>query len=147
MARKRSVRSSATKPQTSDGERPARFGKAATENSGHLTDMGCPDCTGVLAYRGFDGHLAFACSIGHRFSAESLVEAKEEQLEGALWNVVELYGELILVHRELAGRARAEGQKTLARGRERRAARAEGLRARLKNVLARDAVAPERARS
>src|SRR5688572_9433807 len=53
-----------------------------------LTDLGCPDCPGVLAAHteGRKGHLTFVCRVGHVFAADTLIEAKEEALELALWN-------------------------------------------------------------
>ena len=59
----------------------------------HLTELGCPDCRGVLSVTigPETGRLAFACRVGHRFSEHSLVSIKEDQLEDALWTAVELY--------------------------------------------------------
>lgn len=82
-----------------------------------MTDLGCPDCRGVLAVEelGDRGHLAFACRIGHTFSSESLLAAKEEQLDTALWSVVELFEEANILYRDLAERAGEAGRKELAR--------------------------------
>ena len=54
------------------------------------TLLTCPDCWGVLSVRteGGAGHLYFRCRIGHGFSIESLVAAKEQQLEDRLWAVI-----------------------------------------------------------
>lgn len=73
----------------------------------HLTELGCPDCRGVLSVRVDDetGLVSFSCRIGHRFSDASLLPIKEDQLETALWTVVELYEEIALVHRALSERA------------------------------------------
>src|SRR5262245_34041849 len=55
------------------------------------TDLGCPDCSGVLqvAVFGPRRYLRFRCRVGHAFSGETLLEAKEEQLERALFSAGE----------------------------------------------------------
>ncbi len=88
------------------------------EVAGELTDLGCPDCRGVLAVReeGRQGHLAFACSIGHAYSGESLISSKEEQIEDTLWSAVEVYQEIALLHARDVGprpcRRRRRGRRT-----------------------------------
>jgi CheY-like chemotaxis protein len=76
-----------------------------------LTSIGCPDCSGVLSAReeGDTGLLVFRCTVGHTFSNESLIAAKEEQLESALWAAVELFREVALICGELAARAERGG--------------------------------------
>src|SRR5688572_5852439 len=93
------------------------FGRDRDSAPGGLTDLGCPDCRGVLAVQeiGDGGHLSFECRVGHAFSSESLVAAKEEQLETALWTVVELFEEMNMLHNDLAARARDSGGQELAR--------------------------------
>jgi two-component system chemotaxis response regulator CheB len=108
-----------------------------------LTDLGCPDCPGVLAFRRLAGHLSFTCSVGHAFSGDSLVEAKEEELERALWTALETYLELVVIHRELASQARKDGTEVLAREREARAARAEEFVERLRGMIATDTMASQ----
>ena len=124
MALKKAARPSDQRLRISRPGRPSPLGRATTED-GELTDLGCPDCSGVLAFRRPSGQLSFACSVGHAFSGDSLVDAKEEEVEHALWRAVETYLELIVIHRELASQARAEGTDALATEREARAARAE----------------------
>jgi two-component system chemotaxis response regulator CheB len=107
---------------------------------GDLTDMGCPDCRGVLAVReeGPKGHLSFTCRVGHAFSGESLIEVKEEQLEDTLWASVELFEEVILLHKELAARARANGVRALAGSYDRRSQTAEHHMKSLRALIAQD---------
>lgn len=103
------------------------------ERAGQLTDLGCPDCRGVLALVdvGATGLMTFRCSVGHEFSLESLVPSKEDAVEKALWTTIEVYEELALLHAHLA-RARGNDSR-LAAAFERRAeqarANAEALRA------------------
>jgi two-component system chemotaxis response regulator CheB len=108
------------------------FGRDGDSAPGELSELGCPDCTGVLAVRalGDGGHLAFQCRVGHAYSAESLIEGKEEQLESALWIAIELSEEVAVLHTELALRAQRSGRRDTATryvaraGRARRAAKA-----------------------
>src|SRR5688500_12337193 len=110
-------RKHSAEPSTSRSrERPRAvlpFGREIEGESapGDLTDFGCPDCRGVLAVQelGKTGHLSFACRVGHTFSGESLSRVKEEQLEYSLWTAVEVFEEIVLLHRELASRERALG--------------------------------------
>ena len=66
------------------------------------TMIGCPACAGVLALAeeaSSKPHLM--CSIGHRFSLESLLEAKEDEVEKSLWSAVALLSSLDMVIRRL----------------------------------------------
>ena len=107
---------------------------------GDLTDFGCPDCRGVLAVReeGDQGHLAFTCRVGHAFSGESLIKVKEEQLEEALWSAVEVFEEIVLLHREMTARARANGARHLAVGYQRRTRSAEASMSGLRAIISKD---------
>jgi len=62
------------------------------------TLIGYPACAGVLSVQRESAHLQFCCSIGHGFSIESLLQAKEEDLEKCLWSVLSL-----LEHVEMIG--------------------------------------------
>jgi two-component system chemotaxis response regulator CheB len=111
--------------------------------AGDLTDLGCSDCRGVLAVRedGDKGHLSFTCRVGHAFSGESLLKCKEEQLEDALWAAVEVYEEIVLLHREMSNRARAGGVIGVAKAYERRAKRGASLMSRLRQIISSDSPA------
>ncbi|WP_447598191.1 hypothetical protein [Nitrospira sp. Nam80] len=67
------------------------------------TMIGCPACAGVLAIGKDQGSLRphLMCSVGHRFSFDSLLEAKEEELEKAMWSVVALFAHLDMVIQKL----------------------------------------------
>ena len=72
------------------------------EPRSETTEIGCPACAGVLTCirEGEREHLRYACTVGHQFSARTLMEAKENQLETVLWSAVSL-----LAHVEMIGRA------------------------------------------
>jgi two-component system chemotaxis response regulator CheB len=108
--------------------------------NGVLTDMGCPDCRGVLAVReeGGKGHLSFSCRVGHAYSGESLIEVKEQQLEDSLWAAVEVFEEVALLHSELAARARRNGARQTATAYERRTKQAKVQTKNLRALIAED---------
>ncbi len=55
------------------------------EKPGTPSVFACPECDGVL-WEIEDGDLVrYRCRVGHSYSSESLVTAKAEALEGALW--------------------------------------------------------------
>jgi two-component system chemotaxis response regulator CheB len=141
-ARKKRTRGSAI-PRRERGVRTAFTRPDAANVSGDLTDFGCPDCRGVLAVRdeGHRGHLGFACSIGHAYSGETLVEVKEDQLENTLWSAVEVYQEIALLHREMAQRARADGVTAAVSAFSRRAKRAEALATAVRRIIEQDSPA------
>lgn len=77
------------------------FGRPGASADGYYpADLGCPDCRGVLyvAEVRKQGFLSFRCRVGHVFSAESLLEFKEDRLDEALWTSLELCDELIQLH-------------------------------------------------
>jgi hypothetical protein len=74
-----------------------------SKRDAEITLIGCPDCSGVLSQvKDGDGpHLQLICSIGHAYSVYSLLQAKEEQLEYALWSVVSLLEHVAMIGERL----------------------------------------------
>lgn len=107
------------------------------------TILGCPDCRGVLTVRKEtdSGLLVFACSVGHQFSHLSLLPAKEDQVETALWIAVELYEEIVLLHREFGARAERRGAHEVAVSYRLRADRAQAHADHLRKLISEDAPA------
>ena len=55
------------------------------ERPGELSRFGCPECTGPL-YQIQDGQLVrFRCGVGHAYTADSMLDEKDEALEAALY--------------------------------------------------------------
>ena len=108
--------------------------------SGRLTDVGCPDCRGVLAVDvlGEHAHLRFSCQVGHAFSQESLMSAKELQVEQALWSSIETYEEIKLLCQALADNAREAQRTEAAETFAQRAARAAEVSQSLRDLLSHD---------
>lgn len=69
-------------------------------------EFSCPECHGVLWEVDQPGGTPrFECSVGHRVSAESLLELRLDEVEGALWasvRALEELGSLALRHRHRA---------------------------------------------
>lgn len=60
----------------------------------------CPDCNGSLATLN-DG--SFRCHVGHAWSAEALLQARDTEVEGALWVAVRSLQEKAQLARRMAG--------------------------------------------
>lgn len=74
---------------------------------GTPSQFACPDCGGVLWELEDEGMLRFRCRVGHAYGAESLLAAKNEELEGALWTALRTLEEKSALHRRLAEKAQA----------------------------------------
>lgn len=69
---------------------------------GRPSGYSCPDCGGVLWERGDGDSLEIVCRIGHLYNLNSLFEAKDSALEGALWAGVRALEEQASLLRRLA---------------------------------------------
>ncbi|BCI55074.1 hypothetical protein NIIDNTM18_43520 [Mycolicibacterium litorale] len=64
----------------------------------------CPDCNGSLVVVAEDG---FRCQVGHAWTAEALLEARDHEVENALWIAVRSLQEKAKLSRRLADTAGA----------------------------------------
>jgi two-component system chemotaxis response regulator CheB len=70
----------------------------------------CPECHGTIFVTEEAGLQQFRCRVGHRFSAESLLDGESEAVDAALWSALRSLQERNdLLHR-LTERARQQGQ-------------------------------------
>lgn len=74
------------------------------------TMISCPACAGVLARVREDSSDRFVCSVGHRFSYESLLEAKEDELETTMWSSMALLAHLDMVIQKLLEQSNGDQQ-------------------------------------
>jgi two-component system chemotaxis response regulator CheB len=95
-------------------ERGARNGQTAV--------VSCPDCGGVMWQTDLGQFVDFACHVGHRYSSDTLMVQKTEQLEAALVTALRLLREKSILLRQTAARARTNGQQRAAESLDEQAA-------------------------
>jgi two-component system, chemotaxis family, protein-glutamate methylesterase/glutaminase len=79
------------------------------ERAGEPSAFACPECNGVL-WEVRDADLVrFRCRVGHAYSSESLLTAKSEELEAALWGALRALEESAAMSRRMASRASKSG--------------------------------------
>jgi two-component system chemotaxis response regulator CheB len=105
------------------------------ERPGKPASLACPDCGGTLWELQEGDLLRFRCRVGHAFSAEALLAAENEALEGALWAALRTLKETIELSRRMAARAADRAQTGLAKRFEERAAEAEQRAEVIRRVL------------
>ena len=97
-----------------------------------ITGVSCPDCPGVLAVSTENDHLRFRCRIGHVYSLQDLIEAKERRLEDLLLAPITALDELATLLREVVAMGREIGPPEHF---ESRAARADRHAATIRAVI------------
>ncbi len=75
----------------------------------------CLECKGVLWEIKDKEVLRYRCHVGHAFTAESLAEDQQETLDGVLWTAYKSLKECHALAQQLAERARALGDESLAK--------------------------------
>lgn len=73
-----------------------------TEELGAPSGFTCPDCNGSLVSVSGGN---FRCQVGHAWTSEALLNARDDELEGALWIAVRSLQEKVRLARELANKA------------------------------------------
>ena len=74
-----------------------------------VTGVSCPDCPGVLGVSTENDHLRFRCRIGHVYSLQDLIEAKERRLEDLLLAPTTALDELATLLRNVIAMGKAIG--------------------------------------
>jgi len=80
------------------------------QRDGETSVVSCPDCGGILWQLDDDRLVTFQCHIGHRYTPDTLVIQKTEQLEAALVSGLRLLKEKAILLRQAAQRARERGE-------------------------------------
>jgi two-component system chemotaxis response regulator CheB len=99
-------------------------GRSTVDRPGEPVALGCPDCTGGM-YRfrtGYADH--YVCHVGHSYSPEALLAAREETVESAMWNAISALQEKATVLRQTARYAAERGDVTQQRANDEAADRA-----------------------
>ncbi len=83
--------------------RAARASPPSARRESNLVPLSCPDCFGVLRYEreGPHSHLLYRCQVDHRYTINSLLRAKESQLERVLWSAVLLLTQMVYAYEDL----------------------------------------------
>lgn len=114
------------------------------EHPGEVSGFTCPECTGPL-FEIQEGRLVrYRCRVGHAYTADGVLDGKEEALEDALYAALNTLEESADMAEKLAARSRQGGHghavkrfETRARGARKQA---ETIRRVLTGQAARDAV-------
>jgi two-component system, chemotaxis family, protein-glutamate methylesterase/glutaminase len=75
------------------------------DRPGRPSGFSCPECHGVLWEVEQPGLPRFVCRIGHRISAETLLDERGEEIENALWAAVRALEEQSSLAQRLCDRA------------------------------------------
>jgi two-component system chemotaxis response regulator CheB len=84
-------------------------GPSETTDLGTPAALGCPECQGGMFETIPNGTVSYTCHVGHAWSAQSLLEAQRQAVEGALYNAASKLLEIAAVHRRLAELGLDEG--------------------------------------
>jgi len=74
---------------------------------GKPSDFTCPECRGTIRVVDDDGMQRFRCRVGHAYSADAFVAAKEQSLEESLWVALQTLQERGQMLTQLAREERA----------------------------------------
>jgi two-component system chemotaxis response regulator CheB len=82
----------------------------ATTELGVPAAIGCPECQGGMFETAPDGTVIYTCHVGHAWSAQTLLDAERQAVEGAIYNAASKLLEMASVHRRLAQAAAERGE-------------------------------------
>ncbi len=79
--------------------------------SAKATELTCPECGGVIFDTSEEGLPYFRCHVGHGYSLATIQEAKDNNVESALWNAVRVLEEKDAILRRIASRMDARAKE------------------------------------
>jgi two-component system, chemotaxis family, protein-glutamate methylesterase/glutaminase len=82
---------------------------SSNEDSGTPSVFTCPECHGTLWESEDGGTLRFRCRVGHAFTADSMLQDQQLEVERALWAALRVLEENHDLSTRLAARARVKG--------------------------------------
>jgi two-component system chemotaxis response regulator CheB len=100
------------------------------------TDFTCPECSGAIREIEGEPIPRYRCRVGHAYSADELVAAKDRAVEDALWLALQTLQERAQMLESMAGEDRLRGRTHSAGGYEERAREARVAADRLRALLA-----------
>ncbi len=104
---------------------------------GRSTDFTCPECSGALRKIDEEETHRFRCRVGHAYSMDSLMAAKNEAVEEAFWLALQTLQERAQMLHGLARADRERGRDRSASGFEERARETSAHAARLREFISR----------
>ncbi|MGY1823392.1 chemotaxis protein CheB [Geodermatophilus sp. SYSU D00079] len=90
-------------PTPTAERKPAMGGPTADTDLGTPAAIGCPECQGGMFETAPGSPASYTCHVGHSWSAQTLLAAQREAVEGAIYNAASKLLEIAAVHRRLAG--------------------------------------------
>jgi two-component system chemotaxis response regulator CheB len=110
-------------------------GDSGARDKGQPVGLGCPDCGGGMFAIRTGRAVHYVCHVGHSFSPQTLLAAKDDNIEEALWTAISAAQEKAMILSDLAARAEQSGDAQAHRAHlaeaERVARAAERLRTQL----------------
>ena len=91
-----------SQPDLPDRSSTMKDGPTAVTALGSPTALGCPECQGGMYESTPDSTVSYTCHVGHGWSAQTLLDAQHQAVEGAIYNAASKLLEIAAVHRRLA---------------------------------------------
>jgi len=89
-------------------------GMAEQDRLGEPAPFSCPECQGTLWEIDDPGLLRYRCRVGHAFTAEAVLEARNEEVDGLLWKLMRSHEERSALAWRTAARERAADNHSFA---------------------------------
>jgi two-component system chemotaxis response regulator CheB len=70
--------------------------------AGKPTEVTCPECGGVIWEQKEEGLIHYRCHVGHAYSADVMKDAKNQNVEAAIWNTIRILEEKDSLLRRMA---------------------------------------------
>lgn len=107
------------------------------QHPGTPAGYSCPDCKGTLYELDDRDILRFRCRVGHAWSADALVTARDDEFGDALWTALRALEEQVSLTWRLAQRAERRDSGEVAERFRQQAHQAEARAATIRHVLLR----------
>jgi two-component system chemotaxis response regulator CheB len=117
--------------------------KSPAGQAGRPVGLGCPECSGGMNAVHTGNAVHYVCHVGHSYSPQTLLAARDDGVEAALWTALSALQEKAMVLREMAARAHHAGDDEQHSRRHAAAARADHAADLLREQLLTDDPAAE----
>jgi two-component system chemotaxis response regulator CheB len=81
------------------------YGYSDSEQPGTPVGLGCPECSGGMQLVETGNARHYVCHAGHSYSPQTLLAARDDGIEQAMWTAISALQEKATVLRQLAHRA------------------------------------------